>query len=294
MPADPGRATAGRHVLVLGGTTEARRLAQALAGAPAEPAPGGGAAERDGAVEPTAAWAVGDPAPGGLPGPWDGTRVTTSLAGRVASPVLPPGESRVGGFGGASGLAAWIGAHGVTHVVDATHPFAERMSFNASEAHALTGVPLLALRRPGWAPAPGDAWTFADSLAGAASVLPELGGGRVFLTTGRMGLHAFAHLADPWFLVRSVDPPASPMPPRLEVLLDRGPFTLDGERELLTRHRIDVLVTKDSGGSATAPKLTAAREAGLPVLVVRRPATPQGVPEVHSVPAALHWLTRTP
>ncbi|MFD3935026.1 cobalt-precorrin-6A reductase [Streptomyces sp. NPDC058611] len=291
MPADPG-CHADRHVLILGGTTEARRLAQALAGAPAEPAPGAG--DRGG--EPVAAGRpVGDPAPGGPPpGPWDGTRVTTSLAGRVASPVLPPGEFRIGGFGGVTGLAAWIVAHGVTHVVDATHPFAERMSFNASEAHAFTGVPLLALRRPGWTPGPGDAWTFADSLAGAAALLPELGGGRVFLTTGRMGLHAFAHLADPWFLVRSVDPPAGPAPPRLEVLLDRGPFTLDGERELLARHRIDVLVTKDSGGSATAPKLTAAREAGLPVLVVRRPATPQGVPEAHSAPAALNWLAHTP
>lgn len=279
MPADPAR-RADRHVLVLGGTTEARRLAQALAGAPVaeETAPG-----------------TGDPAAGGPPtGPWEATRVTTSLAGRVASPVLPPGESRIGGFGGPDGLAAWITAHGVTHVVDATHPFAERMSFNAARAAELTGVPLLALRRPGWSPGPGDAWTFADSLAGAAAMLPELGGGRVFLTTGRTGLHAFAHLADPWFLVRSVDPPAGPVPPRLEVLLDRGPFTLDGERELLARRRIDVLVTKDSGGSATAPKLTAAREAGLPVLVVRRPPTPQGVPEVHSLPATLHWLTHTP
>ncbi|MFD3678771.1 cobalt-precorrin-6A reductase [Streptomyces sp. NPDC058613] len=298
MPADPGR-PADRHVLILGGTTEARRLAQALAGTPAEPGPGGGAAE-PAAAEPAAvgrpaavARPAGDPAPDGPPGPWDGTRVTTSLAGRVASPVLPPGESRIGGFGGVTGLAAWIVAHDVTHVVDATHPFAERMSFNASEARAFTGVPLLALRRPGWTPGPGDAWTFADSLAGAAALLPELGGGRVFLTTGRMGLHAFAHLAGPWFLVRSVDPPAGPVPPRLEVLLDRGPFTLDSERELLARHRIDVLVTKDSGGSATAPKLTAAREAGLPVLVVRRPATPQGVPEAHSVPAALNWLAHT-
>lgn len=275
MPADPGR-TADRHVLVLGGTTEARHLAQALTGTPADPAPGLSA-------------------PGGPPaGPWDATRVTTSLAGRVAAPVLPPGESRVGGFGGPDGLAAWITAHGVTHVVDATHPFAERMSFNAARAAELTGVPLLALRRPGWTPGPGDAWTFADSLAGAAAMLPELGGRRVFLTTGRTGLHAFAHLADPWFLVRSVDPPAGPVPPRLEVLLDRGPFTLDGERELLAGRRIDVLVTKDSGGSATAPKLTAAREAGLPVLVVRRPPTPRGVPEAHSLPAALHWLTHTP
>ncbi|GHI86654.1 cobalt-precorrin-6A reductase [Streptomyces xanthophaeus] len=247
MSAEPAR-----HVLVLGGTTEARQLAEALADDPSY-------------------------------------RVTTSLAGRVTAPVLPPGGTRIGGFGGVEGLAGWIAGHDVTHVVDATHPFAERMSFHACGAQALTGVPLLALRRPGWAPGPGDAWTFADSLAGAAELLPALGG-RAFLTTGRMGLHSFAHLTDTWFLVRSVDPPAPPMPPHLEVLLDRGPFGLEGERELLARHRIDVLVTKDSGGSATAPKLTAAREAGIPVLVVRRPPVPEGVPEAHSVTAALHWL----
>ncbi|MEU8465386.1 cobalt-precorrin-6A reductase [Streptomyces sp. NPDC029003] len=249
MSADPART----HVLILGGTTEARRLAQALEHEPSY-------------------------------------RVTTSLAGRVAAPVLPPGETRIGGFGGTAGLAAWITGHGVTHVVDATHPFAERMSFNAAGAGALTGVPLLALRRPGWSPGPGDAWTFAESLEDAAGLLARRGAGRVFLTTGRMGLHTFAHLTEPWFLVRSVDPPAGPVPPRLEVLLERGPFTLPDERELLARHRIDVLVTKDSGGSATAPKLAAAREAGVPVLVVRRPAVPAGVAEAPSVEAALRWL----
>ncbi|MGW7333245.1 cobalt-precorrin-6A reductase [Streptomyces sp. NPDC054840] len=247
MSAEPGLRSARHHVLILGGTTEARRLAEALAPEPS-------------------------------------CHVTTSLAGRVASPVLPPGETRIGGFGGVAGLAAWIVAHGVTHVVDATHPFAERMSFHAADAAALTGVPLLALRRPGWTPEPGDDWAFVDSLADAAALLPGLGS-RAFLTTGRMGLHTFAHLTDTWFLVRSVDPPAAPAPPQLEVLLARGPFTLDDERELIARHRIDVLVTKDSGGSATAPKLAAAREAGIPVLVVRRPAVPEGVPETGSVEA---------
>ncbi|WP_030766501.1 MULTISPECIES: cobalt-precorrin-6A reductase [unclassified Streptomyces] len=255
MSAEPSAGPGPRpahHVLILGGTTEARRLAEALAPDPS-------------------------------------CHVTTSLAGRVASPVLPPGETRVGGFGGVEGLAAWIVVHDVTHVVDATHPFAERMSFHAAEAAALTGVPLLALRRPGWTPEPGDDWIFVESLEEAAERLPGLGS-RAFLTTGRMGLHTFAHLTDTWFLVRSVDPPAAPVPPRLEVLLDRGPFTLDDERELITRHRIDVLVTKDSGGSATAPKLTAAREAGIPVLVVRRPAAPRGVPETGSVEAVQDWL----
>lgn len=140
MPADPpgpGHRPGRPHVLILGGTTEARRLAQALS------------ADAD--------------------SPY---RVTTSLAGRVAAPVLPPGETRIGGFGGPAGLAQWIAAHRVTQLVDATHPFAERMSFNAARAAALSGVPLLALRRPGWTPGPGDAWHFADSSPGRPPCCP--------------------------------------------------------------------------------------------------------------------------
>ncbi|MFZ4302508.1 cobalt-precorrin-6A reductase [Streptomyces cinereoruber] len=224
------------HVLILGGTTEARALA--------------------GLLHPR-------------------VRVTSSLAGRVARPRLPEGEVRIGGFGGADGLAAWLGEHTVDAVIDATHPFAERISFNAARAAATAHVPLLALRRPGWVPGEGDDWRDVGSLAEAATTLDGLGD-RVFLTTGRMGLAAFADRPE-WFLVRSVDAPEAPVPARTEVLLDRGPFTLDGERELLRRHRIDVLVTKDSGGTATAPKLTAAREAGIPVVVVRRPPVPEGV-----------------
>ncbi|WP_432122947.1 cobalt-precorrin-6A reductase [Streptomyces sp. S1] len=225
------------HVLILGGTTEARALA--------------------GLLHPR-------------------VRVTSSLAGRVARPRLPEGEVRIGGFGGADGLAAWIGKHAVDAVIDATHPFAERISFHAALAAATAHVPLLALRRPGWVPEEGDDWRDVGSLAEAAAALDGLGD-RVFLTTGRMGLAAFADRPE-WFLVRSVDAPEAPVPGRAEVLLDRGPFTLEGERELLRRHRIDVLVTKDSGGAATAPKLTAAREAGIPVVVVRRPPVPEGVP----------------
>ncbi|WP_172385719.1 cobalt-precorrin-6A reductase [Streptomyces sp. MNP-20] len=243
------------HILILGGTTEARRLAEHLA----------------------------DEAPPGL-------RVTNSLAGRVAAPRLPPGEVRVGGFGGAEGLAAWLRTHAVDALIDATHPFAGTMSFHAARAAAVAHVPLLALRRPGWVPVPGDDWREADSLEQAAALLPALGE-RVFLTTGRMGLGAFAALDRQWFLVRSVDAPGAPHPPRMEVLLDRGPFTLDGERELLRRHRVDVLVTKDSGGAATAPKLTAAREAGVPVVVVRRPPVPAGVPVVAGPAAAARWIT---
>ncbi|MER5306811.1 cobalt-precorrin-6A reductase [Streptomyces sp. NPDC002773] len=236
------------HILILGGTTEARALAGLL---------------------------------------HTDVRVTSSLAGRVASPRLPAGEVRIGGFGGVEGLVEWIGGHAVDAVIDATHPFAERISFNAARAAATAHVPLLALRRPGWVPVEGDDWREVPSLEAAAGALDGLGD-RVFLTTGRMGLAAFADRPQ-WFLVRSVDAPEPPMPARAEVLLDRGPFTLDGERELLRRHRIDVLVTKDSGGAATAPKLTAAREAGIPVVVVRRPPVPEGVPVAATAEEAAAW-----
>ncbi|GAA5016919.1 cobalt-precorrin-6A reductase [Kitasatospora paranensis] len=240
------------HVLILGGTTEARRLAADLAA--------------------------------------DGThRVTSSLAGRVAEPRLPVGEVRIGGFGGPAGLAAWLREQHVDALIDATHPFAERISRNAAAAAAEVHVPLLALRRPGWGPVDGDDWHLVGSLAEAARALDGLGE-RVFLTTGRQGLGAFAHLEQHWFLARSVDAPDTPLPPRTELLLDRGPFTLEGERAVLRAHRIDVLVTKDSGGAATAPKLTAARELGLPVVVVRRPPAPAGVPVAADVAAAAAWL----
>ncbi|GGQ76258.1 cobalt-precorrin-6A reductase [Streptomyces pilosus] len=242
------------HVLILGGTAEARRLAELLAA-------------------------------DALPG----LRVTNSLAGRVAAPRLPSGEARVGGFGGADGLAGWLREHGADLLIDATHPFAGTISHNAARAAATAHVPLLALRRPGWVPVEGDRWHEAGSPEEAAALLPGLGR-RVFLTTGRKDLAAFAELRDQWFLVRSVDAPAGPHPARMETLLDRGPFTLDGEREVLRRHRIDVLVTKDSGGAATAPKLTAAREAGLPVVLVRRPPVPAGVRAVAGPEQALRWV----
>nr|WP_202527608.1 cobalt-precorrin-6A reductase [Streptomyces sp. SID486] len=238
--------------MILGGTTEARRLAELLHGTP-------------------------------------GLEVTSSLAGRVASPRLPPGGTRVGGFGGAEGLTAWLREHGADAVVDATHPFAGTISFHAARAAATARVPLLALRRPGWTPVEGDRWHEAGSLEEAARLLPALGR-RVFLTTGRTGLAAFADLEQLWFLVRSVDAPEPPHPAAMEVLLDRGPFTLDGERGLLRRHRIDVVVTKDSGGAATAPKLAAAREAGVPVVVVRRPPVPTGVPVVPGPEDAAGWV----
>jgi precorrin-6A/cobalt-precorrin-6A reductase len=240
------------HVLVLGGTTEAREVAAALVGRP-------------------------------------GVRVTSSLAGRVSRPGPLDGEVRVGGFGGADGLAAWLREHRVDAVVDATHPFAETITRNAARAATATGVPLVVLRRPGWRPEPGDRWHPVASMAAAARLLPGLGR-RVFLTTGRLDLAAFAHLADLHFVVRCVEPPEPPAPPDVRVVLARGPFTLADETELLRAHRIDVLVTKDSGGAATAAKLTAARQLGLPVVVVRRPPLPEGVRTVPDVRAVLERL----
>ncbi|MFG2883452.1 cobalt-precorrin-6A reductase [Streptomyces sp. NPDC048297] len=241
-----------RHVLILGGTTEARCLATGLAARP-------------------------------------GVRVTTSLAGRVTRPGVLDGEVRVGGFGGAEGLAEWLRTHHVDALVDATHPFAESITANAARAARATGVPAVVLRRPGWRPVPGDRWHDVPSLTVAADVLPRLGR-RVLLTTGRLGLAAFAHLRDPHFVVRSVEPPEPPLPPDTHVLLARGPFGLADERDVLRTHRIEVLVTKDSGGAATAPKLTAARELGLPVIVVRRPELPPGVTAVADVAAVLGHL----
>ncbi|MFD7680070.1 cobalt-precorrin-6A reductase [Streptomyces sp. NPDC060187] len=240
------------HVLVLGGTTEARELAAELTARP-------------------------------------GVRVTTSLAGRVARPGAVEGDVRTGGFGGADGLARWLREHRVDVLVDATHPFASGITANAARAATATGVPAVVLRRPGWQAGPGDRWYEAGSLAEAAALLPGLGR-RVFLTTGRLGLAAFAHLSGPHFLVRSVEAPDPPLPPDTEVLLARGPFTPDDERALLLRHRIDVLVTKDSGGAATSAKLTAARDLALPVVVVRRPPLPDGVSAVADVPSALALL----
>ncbi|WP_033283250.1 cobalt-precorrin-6A reductase [Streptomyces sp. NRRL F-525] len=242
------------HILILGGTTEARELAAELTALPE-------------------------------------VKVTTSLAGRVSRPGALAGDVRIGGFGGAEGLAAWLREHHVDAVVDATHPFAGTITANAARAGAAAGVPVVVLRRPGWQPAPGDQWHPVASLAEAADVLPGLGR-RVLLTTGRLGLAAFAHLAQLHFVVRSVEPPEPPMPPDVEALLARGPFTVADEAALLREHRIDVVVTKDSGGAATAAKLTAAREAGVPVVVVRRPPVPDGVRAVPDVAGVLERLGR--
>jgi len=236
-------------ILVLGGTGEARELANALHS--------------------------------------QGVEVVSSLAGRVSNPRLPCGKVRVGGFGGPVALADWLLEHEVSAVVDATHPFAERISASAADACPRAEVPLLRLERPGWSERLGDRWHRVAGLAQAAALVPELGR-RVLLTTGRQGLAAFATVADAWLLIRCVEEPEPPLPADHQLLLDRGPYTLAGELELIDRHRLDLLVTKDSGGHLTEAKLDAARERQLPVIVVRRPPRPN-VETVTSVAGALSW-----
>lgn len=218
--------------------------------------------------------------------------MVSSLAGRVNEPLLPPGEVRLGGFGGVEGLLAWLRSHPGALVVDATHPFAEQVSRQASEATGRAGRPLLRLQRPGWTPRADDRWTTVADLAAAADLLPTLGR-RPLLTTGRQGLAAFTDHPGCRLLdlhVRCVQAPGGPLPDRTTLLLARGPFTLAGERALLREHEIDVLVTKNSGGEQTRPKLDAARQLGLPVVMIDRPRAPAAAAEVTTVGAAEHWV----
>ena len=201
----------------------------------------------------------------------DGVDVLSSLAGRVSRPALPAGRVRVGGFGGVDGLATFLVEHRIAAVVDATHPFAATISANAALACARTGTPLLRLARPGWSTHPdADAWTWVDDVVGALAVP----GDRPVLTTGRQSLEAFLPWADRAVLARVVDPPELVLPRGWRLIRSRGPYDLPGERALLTEHRADLLVTKDSGGTLTEAKLDAAHELGVPVVVVRRPPGP--------------------
>lgn len=232
------------RILILGGTTEASAIARALVG--------------DVRFDPV-----------------------LSFAGRTRSPVAPPIAWRVGGFGGAAGLAAYVRQEGVQAVVDATHPFAARIKANA----ASLDVPRVVVLRPAWQAVPGDQWTEVPDMATAFHALGAAAK-RVFLTVGQQELAPFG--PPHHYVVRSVDAPAEP-PAGAVVITARGPFAEADERALLLAHRIDVVVTKNSGGTATAGKLAAARSLGLPVVLVARPPHPAGL-IVPDAAGALAWL----
>ncbi len=245
---------AGR-LLVLGGTTEANALLRGLAEAALRRA------------------------------------VTLSLAGRTATPKLWPApiETRIGGFGGVEGLRRWIGEHRVTQVVDATHPFAARISANVAQACLEAGVPLLAIRRPAWRPCAGDTWIEVPDMAGAVAALGPVPR-RVFLTIGRQELSAFAAAPDHAYLVRTIEPVGNALPvPDVTPISARGPFSIDDEIALMRAHAIELVVTKNAGGNATDAKLAAARALNLPVIMVARPWKPD-VPSVPDVGSALARL----
>jgi precorrin-6A/cobalt-precorrin-6A reductase len=244
-PRGPSAGMMTHRILILGGTTEARQLAGKLAAR---------------------------------------ASVTLSLAGRTESPVAQGVPVRTGGFGGADGLATYLREMRIDLLIDATHPYAARISANAAQAARVAEVPILALRRPGWEPVEGDRWTQVDTVGDAVQAL-GLAVRRVFLALGRQEVAAFEAAPQHHYLIRSVDP----VEPKLAVpdasyLLARGPFRQVEERALLEKHRVDVVVSKNSGGEATYGKIAAARTLGIEVVMVKRPMLPD-VPSAETVEA---------
>ena len=218
-----------------------------------------------------------------------GDTATLSYAGRVAHPRAQPIPVRIGGFGGIDGLAAYLADHHVTHLVDATHPFAARMSANAVTAAARAGVAHIALTRPAWTPVAGDRWTHVADIDAAVTALagpPR----RILLALGRMHVDAFAAQPQHRYLLRFVDTPDRPPSlPDHYLVVDRGPFDAAGDQRLMQAHDIDLVVCKNAGGTGAQAKLVAARALGMPVLMIDRPPLPHRR-EVHAVADVLDWL----
>lgn len=213
--------------------------------------------------------------------------IISSLAGRVPDPALPVGPVRIGGFGGVDGLRRWLRDERIEAVVDATHPFAATMTAHAAAACGELRIPHLILARPAWDTA---AAIVVESDAHAAETVARQGYSRVFLTTGRSGVRAFAD-SDAWFLIRAVtEPDGSSLPRRHQLVLSRGPYRYDDEVALLREHRIDALITKNSGGQMTRAKLDAAAALEVPVVMVARPPLPVGVSTVGTVLEAAEWV----
>jgi precorrin-6A/cobalt-precorrin-6A reductase len=255
MPMIVSQGSDTMRVLVLGGTTEAGQLAIALAGAQ--------------------------------------INAVYSYAGRTADPIAQPIPTSTGGFGGVGGLVAYLRAEKISHVIDATHPFAAGISRNAVAACAAAGCPLIALERPPWREQTGDLWTHVADESAAAATLPDKPW-TVFLAIGRQRLDAF--VAKPWhaYVLRIVDPPDAPLPlPRATVVIARGPFDVTEDTALLVKHRIDLIVAKNAGGQGAEAKLTAARNLGLPVVMIDRPALPPRK-TVATVTEVMDWLHQTP
>ncbi|WP_193336793.1 cobalt-precorrin-6A reductase [Devosia beringensis] len=245
----PKRDRESMNILILGGTSEARDLASRLVAL--------------------------------------GHAVTSSLAGRTQAPILPAGAVRVGGFGGASGLGAFLRSAGIERLVDATHPYAGTISRNAVAAAQESGVPLVRLMRPAWEQSEGADWTIVESAAEAAAIVPD--GTNVLLTTGHTGLEAFFERSDCRFVVRLIEAPALPVPAYAKLLQRRPPYGLEDEIDLLERERITHLVSKNSGGAQTVAKLEAARRLGVKVIMIARPAYGPAI-EVSSVEDAITAL----
>ncbi|TQF31270.1 cobalt-precorrin-6A reductase [Bradyrhizobium sp. UNPA324] len=211
-----------------------------------------------------------------------------SYGGRTRAPADQPLPTRIGGFGGVSGLADYIRGEGITHVIDATHPFAAEMSRHAVEACADTGTPLIALERTPWIKTPGDNWIEVADVGAAVTVLPELPA-NVFLAIGRQHTAPFATKPQHTYTLRFVDPPEAPLPFAADVIVSRGPFTLDGELQMLRRRGIATIVARNSGGDGARAKIDAARMLGLPVIMISRPELPERW-RVDSVADVMEWL----